>query len=112
VAEVARFPIQVVVEDLEMPHWIVALKEAEHLPLLQERFPVCAEEVESWRVDDVPEVLGLIEREVMDLAARLIEGGNWREAQEMTTETETSPAKKRPPGPAQPGSAWSVCPTP
>src|SRR5262249_34553255 len=39
VAEFGRFPIQVTVEDFGAAHWIVALKEAEHLPLLKERFP-------------------------------------------------------------------------
>jgi predicted translation initiation factor SUI1 len=34
--------------------------------------------VEFWQVDDAPEVLALIEREVMDLAARLIGGGRKR----------------------------------
>jgi protein-tyrosine phosphatase len=77
-AEFGRFPIQVTVEDFEAAHWIVALKEAEHLPLLQERFPAWAEKVEFWHVDDAPEVLDLIEREIMDLAARLIGGGRKR----------------------------------
>jgi protein-tyrosine phosphatase len=80
VAEFGRFPIQATVGDFEAAHWIVALKEAEHLPLLQERFPAWAEKVEFWHVDDGPEVLGLIEREVMDLAARLIGGGRKRVA--------------------------------
>jgi protein-tyrosine phosphatase len=80
VAELGRFPIQVTAEDFEAAHWIVALKEAEHLPLLQERFPGWAEIVEFWHVDDSPEVLDLIEREVMDLAARLIGGGRKRVA--------------------------------
>jgi protein-tyrosine phosphatase len=78
VAEFSRFPIQAMVEDFVAAHWIVALKEAEHLPLLKERFPGWAEKVEFWHVDDGPEVLGLIEREVMDLAARLIGGGRKR----------------------------------
>jgi protein-tyrosine phosphatase len=94
VADVARFPIQVVVEDLEMAHWIVALKEAEHLPLLQERFPAWAERVEFWHVDDAPEVLGLIEREVMDLAARLITGGRRRAAPPPETTAEPVVSKK------------------
>jgi hypothetical protein len=34
--------------------------------------------VEFWHVDDVPDVLALIEHEVMDLAARLIGGGRPR----------------------------------
>src|SRR6516162_2886464 len=75
-----RFPIQATVEDFEAAHRIVALKEAEHLPLLQERFPAWAEKVEFWHVDDAPEVLDLIEREIMDLAARLIGGGRKRVA--------------------------------
>jgi protein-tyrosine phosphatase len=77
-AEFGRFPIQVTVADFEAAHWIVALKEAEHLPLLQERFPAWAEKVEFWHVDDAPEMLDLIEREIMDLAARLIGGGRKR----------------------------------
>src|SRR6266446_2872322 len=32
----ARFPMQVTADDLETANWIVALKQAEHLPLLQE----------------------------------------------------------------------------
>src|SRR5262247_3539329 len=45
VAEFSRCPIQATVEDFEAAHWIVALKEAEHLPLLNERFPGWAEKV-------------------------------------------------------------------
>jgi predicted translation initiation factor SUI1 len=81
-------------DDFEVSDWIVALKQAEHLPLLQERFPAWAEKVEFWQVDDAPEALALIEREVMDLAARLIVGGKRREAQEIATETAAPPAKK------------------
>ncbi|HEV3079047.1 MAG TPA: hypothetical protein VGY66_04685 [Gemmataceae bacterium] len=77
----ARSPAQVTMDDLEQADWIVALKHDEHLPLLQERFPAWTEKVEYWQVDDTPEVLSLIEREVMDLAARLIAGGKTREAQ-------------------------------
>jgi len=90
----ARFPIQVTANDLEIADWIVALKHAEHLPLLQERFPAWAEKVEYWRVDDTPEVLCLIEREVMDLAARLIAGRKRKEAQAIATETAALVAKK------------------
>ena len=60
---------------------VVALKHAEHLPLLQERFPAWAERVEFWHVDDTPEVLGLIEQEVMGLVARLLGGGQRQERQ-------------------------------
>jgi predicted translation initiation factor SUI1 len=76
---IARFPVQVKAEDMEQATFIVALKYAEHLPLLQERFPAWVEEVEFWHVDDAPEVLSLIEREVMGLTARLIGGGKRQE---------------------------------
>ncbi len=41
---------------------------------------VVAEKVEYWHVDDAPEVLALIEQEVMDLAAQLLGGGRPRVA--------------------------------
>src|SRR6266508_122757 len=46
IADVARFPTQVTVDDFELADWIVVLKQAEHLPLLQERFPAWAAKVE------------------------------------------------------------------
>jgi len=94
IADLARLPMQVTADDFEVADWIVALKEAEHLPLLHERFPAWAEKVECWQVDDAPEALALIEQEVMDLAARLIVGGKRREAQAIATETAAPPAKK------------------
>jgi translation initiation factor 1 len=71
-----RLPAQVTSEDLEQVDRIVALKKDEHLPLLEERFPAWAEKVEFWHVDDAPEVLGLIEQEIMGLVARILGGGN------------------------------------
>jgi protein-tyrosine-phosphatase len=71
----ARLPAQVTTEDLEQVDRIVALQQAEHLPLLQERFPGWAEKVEFWHVDDAPDVLGLIEQEVMGLGIRILGGG-------------------------------------
>ena len=102
-------------EDFEAAHWIVALKEAEHLPLLQERFPAWAEKVEFWHVDDAPEVLALIEREIMDLAARLIGGGRTRTSPPPETAggpviAKQEPPKKTahggPPGPGNQRQAW------
>jgi predicted translation initiation factor SUI1 len=61
---------------LESADRIVALKQAEHLPLLQERFPGWDEKVVFWHIDDEPGVLGLIEREVMGLVAHILGGGN------------------------------------
>ena len=62
-------------DELDQADFIVALKQTEHLPMLQEGFPAWIEKVEFWEVDDDPKVLGLMEREVMDLIARLISGG-------------------------------------
>jgi protein-tyrosine phosphatase len=36
---VARFPIRATLDDFALADKIVALKHAEHLPLVQERFP-------------------------------------------------------------------------
>jgi protein-tyrosine phosphatase len=96
VPEFGRFPIQVTVEDFEAAHWIVALKEAEHLPLLKERFPGWAEKVELWQVDDTPEVLGLIEEEVMGLIARLLGGGQRPKSQPTEDAAPERPAAKEP----------------
>ena len=56
---ITRMPAQVTTDDLEGAAWIVALKQDEHLPLLQERFPAWAEKVEFWHVDDAPGDAGL-----------------------------------------------------
>src|SRR5271157_3367482 len=40
---VARFPMQVTINDFQEADRVVALKQAEHLPLLQERFPAWVE---------------------------------------------------------------------
>ncbi len=97
--DVDRFPVQVATEDFQAAGWIVALKEAEHLPLLQERFPGWAEKVEFWQVDDAPEALALIEREVMDLAARLVGGGRRRDA--LALDASPEPAAKASAEPAR-----------
>src|SRR5947208_16240712 len=94
VAEIGRSPIRVTADDFEAAHWIVALKEAEHLPLLQERFPAWVEKVEFWQVGDAEEALPLIEREVMDLAARLIGGGRPRVAPPPETAVKPVEAKR------------------
>src|SRR5262249_20367445 len=67
---------------------------ATHLPLLQERFPAWAEKVEFWHVDDAPEVLGLIEQEVMGLVARLLGGGKRQESQPTEAASECPAAKE------------------
>jgi predicted translation initiation factor SUI1 len=95
---VTRPPAQVTAEDLGAADRVVALKEAEHLPLLQERFPARAEKVEFWHVDDAPEALALIEREVMGLVARILGGATGREEEPVepapARRPSTQPAKK------------------
>ncbi len=68
---VTRLPVQVTADDLEAADRIIALKQDEHLPLLQERYPNWADKVEFWHVDDAPGVLPQIEQEVRNLLARL-----------------------------------------
>jgi protein-tyrosine phosphatase len=99
---VTRLPAQVTTDDLEQADRIVALKQAEHLPLLQERFPAWVEKAEFWQVDDAPEVLALIERRVMDLPARLVGGGRRRggPALEAAAAEASCPRCRRPAAPA------------
>ncbi|HXD86230.1 MAG TPA: hypothetical protein VN641_07035 [Urbifossiella sp.] len=90
---ISRKPAQVAADDLEGAALVVALNRTEHLPLLQERFPAWAERVEFWHVDDAPEVLGVIEQEVMGLVARLLGGGQRRESQPFEAEVARPAAK-------------------
>ena len=76
-----RFPQRVTEAELAAADLIVALKDAEHRPLLTERFPGWAGRVEFWAVHDVDcappdEALPQIEREVEALVARLAESGH------------------------------------
>lgn len=48
-----REPIQVSPTDLERADCVVAMKEAEHRPLIAQRFPAWLARVEFWHVDDV-----------------------------------------------------------
>jgi protein-tyrosine phosphatase len=93
---VTRMPAQVTTNDLETAERIVALKHAEHLPLLQERFPGWSEKVEFWQVDDAPEALALVEQEVMALIARILGGGERRERPPTAVRELVHPAPKKP----------------
>jgi protein-tyrosine phosphatase len=99
-AECTRPPAPTTANDLEQADRIVALKHAEHQPLLQERYPAWVEKTEYWNVDDAPEALVMIEREVMGLVARILGGGNRPDAPSPesapapTSKARTEPAKK------------------
>jgi translation initiation factor 1 len=73
--ELTQAPAAIALDDLVTAGRIVALNQAEHRPLLQERFPAWADQVEYWEIDESLEALARIEHEVMDLTARLIRGG-------------------------------------
>jgi len=73
--ELSQPPAAAVLADLETAGRIVALDQAEQLPLLQARFPAWADKVEFWEIDESVEALARIKHEVMDLTARLIRGG-------------------------------------
>jgi protein-tyrosine phosphatase len=73
---VLRPPRDVSEADLLGSALTIAVKEAEHRPLVQSRFPNWTERVEFWHVDDVgdapPSVaIPMIERRVLDLIQRL-----------------------------------------
>jgi protein-tyrosine phosphatase len=98
--ECGRPPMQVTAEDFGRADRVVALKRDEHLPLLQERFLAWAEKVEFWQVEDAPEAVAVIEQEVLGLIARLLGGGNRRDAHAPVPSAQSSdlprsePAKK------------------
>jgi protein-tyrosine phosphatase len=51
-----RGPCDASEKDLAAAMLIIAVKEREHRPMLEERFPRWADKVRYWNVDDVPEV--------------------------------------------------------
>jgi predicted translation initiation factor SUI1 len=93
---ITRMPAQVTADDLKGAALVVAMKRAEDLPLLQERFPAWAERVEFWHIDDAPAAPGLIEQEVMSLVARILGGGQRRDIKPTETVAPVSPAAKEP----------------
>ncbi|HEY4107141.1 MAG TPA: low molecular weight phosphatase family protein [Polyangiaceae bacterium] len=76
---VLRAPRDVQKSDFSGASVVIAVKETEHRPLLESRFPDFAGKVEFWQVDDVgdapPSVaLPLIEKNVRALIQRLARG--------------------------------------
>lgn len=76
--EPLRLPTDAAERDFQAAELIVALKEAEHRPLMQRRFPTWAEKVEYWRVHDLDcaqptEALPQVKAHVEELYARLHE---------------------------------------
>jgi protein-tyrosine phosphatase len=70
-----RLPMQVTVADFARADHVVAVKEAEHRPLIEKNFPSVVHQVEFWQVDDLdcagPEVaIPHLERHVGELLER------------------------------------------
>jgi low molecular weight protein-tyrosine phosphatase len=72
----ARNPMYCFEEDLARANLVIALKEAEHRPMLAEHFPGWEGRVEYWHVHDLDaatpdEALSQIERQVTELVERI-----------------------------------------
>jgi protein-tyrosine phosphatase len=71
-----RFPVQVSETDLAAADHIVAVKEAEHRPLVAARFPAWCDRIEYWHVHDLDcatpdDAIPCLENELMQLLERL-----------------------------------------
>ena len=71
-----RAPTPCVPADFHDAHLVIALKEAEHRPLIEQRFPAVAGSVTYWHVDDIefapPSIaLPMIDAHVRELIAAL-----------------------------------------
>lgn len=71
-----RWPAPVSQEELANADLVIALKEAEHKPMLERRFPDWVQKVEFWQVDDidvVPASVGIrqAEQRLLELLQRL-----------------------------------------
>lgn len=72
----SRFPVTCDLVDLKGAELVIAMKEAEHRPLMRARFPELEEMVTYWHVDDIDvahpkEVLPLIDRLISGLILEL-----------------------------------------
>ena len=73
-----RLPLAVSEEDFAAAQHIVAVKEVEHRPLIESRFPTWADRVEFWEVHDVDcadagEAIPMLEQRVLTLLARCMD---------------------------------------
>ena len=76
VDEHLRMPIKVTDDDFAANHHIVAVKEKEHRPMIQQEFPGWLENVEFWHVHDLDccgpeETLPHLDQQVTGLLLRL-----------------------------------------
>jgi protein-tyrosine phosphatase len=71
-----RLPLAAVEADFANAHRVIAVKETEHRPLIESRFPKWRDRVEYWQIHDLDcatpeEAIPLLEREVLSLLDRL-----------------------------------------
>jgi protein-tyrosine phosphatase len=66
-----RIPQSVCDADFTAAHLVIALKHAEHYPLMQSRFPKWADTIEYWHIEDEPGVLPLLECKVRDFVKQM-----------------------------------------
>ncbi len=71
-----RFPLEVTDSDFEANHLVIAVKEAEHRPLMQQNHPRWLDQVEFWHVHDLDccgpdEAIPHLDREIDALLNRL-----------------------------------------
>jgi protein-tyrosine phosphatase len=72
-----RLPLLVNEDDFRLAHHIIAVKEAEHRPMLEDKFPTWVDRVEFWHVHDLDcwgpeETIANLDREVTGLVKRLM----------------------------------------
>lgn len=75
-----RWPQSVTRPELEFAHRTIALKEDEHRPMMERRFPDLADRIEYWKVDDIdvlPAQHGIAqaEKNLLALIQELRQGG-------------------------------------
>jgi len=76
-----RHPQAATDDDFALAHHVIALKELEHRPLVETRFPHWRERVEYWQIHDLDcalpdQAIPHLEREVMNLLDRLSTSAN------------------------------------
>jgi protein-tyrosine phosphatase len=72
----ARYPLSCCLADFAEAELVIALKEAEHRPMLDRRFPQVADKVRYWHVDDIEfahpaDALAMIDVHVRELILML-----------------------------------------
>jgi protein-tyrosine phosphatase len=78
----ARYPLSCSLADFAEAELVIALKEAEHRPMLDRRFPEAADKVRYWHVDDIEfahpaDALAMIDVHVRELILMLRSAVAW-----------------------------------